>query len=610
MKVAVLIVAALLAASPAAGTDWVRVETRNFIVYGETGEARVREVAAEFERFREALARVIPAVARPAAVPTVVVVFGSARAFAPYRPRFNGKPIKAGGYFYSSDDMNLVALEDGDRAESLRTIFHEYVHLAIANIMPEMPLWLNEGLAEFYSTFAVDEDGRRAILGRVIVPHLLLLNQKRPMTLQEMLAVDQQSPAYNEGERQTLFYAQSWALVHMLMAGTTNRSTELFEYANLVAQGTPSPAAWQQVFGEENLIRQMGRYVGQSTMKAVLYRFANDIPRIKGDTAAVSAGDAEAALADLLRRVAPAEETAARFEKAVSLEPRSARAVALFGLHALDHGDQEKARSLLMHAVADDADWLVQYHVATGLTRLTAAGRRDAAEIDRARRALARVFAARPELPNALVFRARLDSMDAANLPRALDDIRRARELAPGREDYVLLEAFILMRRGEYTAAKMLLGPLLSTVYSASVRENARNVMGQIAKLELDAANYLARLEGRAPRSGETPAPSAPAQKVTGYRAVEAGETRAEGDLERIECVRSGVVFHLRVGGAIEQFNARNLSGVELISYRADLRGGIACASRTPPDAVYLTWRPDGDTRRAVAVEFLPTTKK
>ena len=47
-----------------------RVETPNFIVYGETGERRVREVAEEFERFRDALARVIPGAGTPAAVPT------------------------------------------------------------------------------------------------------------------------------------------------------------------------------------------------------------------------------------------------------------------------------------------------------------------------------------------------------------------------------------------------------------------------------------------------------------------------------------------------------------------------------------------------------------
>ena len=36
---------------------WVRVESTNFVVFGELGEKQTREYAEEFERFREALAR-------------------------------------------------------------------------------------------------------------------------------------------------------------------------------------------------------------------------------------------------------------------------------------------------------------------------------------------------------------------------------------------------------------------------------------------------------------------------------------------------------------------------------------------------------------------------
>jgi len=239
VRLSALLAGLLLSAAPAGAAEWVRVETPNFIVYGEPGERRVREVAEEFERFREALARVIPGAATPAAVPTVVV-FRSARSFDPYRPRFNGKPVKLGGYFFSSDDMNIVALADGDRSESLRTIFHEYVHLVIGNLSPGIPVWLNEGLAEYYSTFDVEADGKRALIGRVIPSHLRLLNERRPLTIPELLAVEQTSPDYNEGERQTIFYAQSWALVHMLASGTMTSGALLSQYARLVSDGMPS----------------------------------------------------------------------------------------------------------------------------------------------------------------------------------------------------------------------------------------------------------------------------------------------------------------------------------------------------------------------------------
>ena len=360
MKPAVL--AALLAlattATLPAAAPWVRAETPNFVVYGDAGEPRVREVAGEFERFREALGRVIPGAGTTAAVPTVVVLFRSDRAFEPYRPRYNGKPVTLGGYFLSSDDMNMVALVDDERDEARRRIFHEYVHLAISNVLHGLPLWMNEGLAEFYSTFRVLDNGRRALVGGLIPSHLQLLNQRKLLSIEELLSVEQHSPEYNEGERRSLFYAQSWALVHMLASGVPNRAADLGRYANLTSGGAPLLDAWREVFGAENVIRNLDRYVGQSVMKGVVYRFDTDIPKVSAAVSSVSPADAEAALADLLRRVATRDEATTSLERAISLEPASARARALYGLHALDHDEVEKARRLLM-AASDSPDWLI-----------------------------------------------------------------------------------------------------------------------------------------------------------------------------------------------------------------------------------------------------------
>jgi predicted nucleic acid-binding protein len=611
VRLSTLVACLLLSAAPAGAAEWVRVETPNFIVYGEPGERRVREIADEFERFRDALARVIPGAGTPAAVPTVVVVFGSARSFEPYRPRFNGKPIKLGGYFFASDDMNIVALVDADRDESLRTIFHEYVHLVIDNVSQGMPLWLNEGLAEYYSTFQVEDSGRRALVGRAIPSHLQLLNERRLLTIPELLAVDSSSLADNEGERQSLFYAQSWALVHMLVSGATNGSSLLSQYAQLASDGMPSLDAWQQTFKDQNITRQLESYVRQDVMKAVIYRFSERIPQVKSYSSGVSEGDVQAVQGDLLRRVAAPAETAARFEKAIALLPRSARARALYALLLLDlpHGGDEtpRARGLLLEAATDTSDWLVQYHVATGLTRIaTTADERDPLGIATARAALKRVLAARPDLANAHALGARLDAEEDDDVPRSLDAIRRARNVSPGRSDYILLEAFILMRRGDYVAARQLLTPLTAPRYSPQVRDNAAAVVEQVTRLEREAAAYRAGLEGQR----DTQAAGAEKSRLVPlYRRVEPGERRVQGLLERIDCTATGIVLQVNVEGTIERFAAPTMNGVTFISHREDLRGGLECAVRTPPDRVYVTWReddPPAGARRVVAVEFLP----
>jgi len=296
---------------------------------------------------------------------------------------------------------------------------------------------------------------------------------------------------------------------------------------------------------------------------------------------------------------------------AIALQPPSARARALYGLLMLDEAQPDKAGPLLLEAAKDTTDWLVQYHVATGLTRIVATtDNRDARSIATARGALALVHSARPDLANAHALRARLDTAeDTDTTGAALQAIRRARAISPGREDYILLESFILMRRGEYVAARRLLAPLTGPKYPPDVRENAQAVLEQVTNLERSAADYVSGLEGRKPASER---PAGQGRMVPVYRKLEPGDHRVEGLLERIECSTTGIVLHVSVEGTIERFGAPSMSGVAFISHRDDLRGDIACVRRTPPDRVYLTWRQvesPASARRVIAVEFLPNPR-
>jgi hypothetical protein len=607
MRLAVALLIILLPI-PSAASDWVRVETRNFIVYGETGESRVREVASEFERFREALGRIIPGADTPAAVPTVVVVFGSQNTFAPYRPRFNGKPISLGGYFFANEDTNIVSFPDVDRAQSLRTIFHEYVHLVLANATQGLPIWLSEGLAEYYSTFEVLDNGRRAVVGRTVIPHLQLLNKRRLMPIPELLAIETTSSDYNEGTRQSLFYAQSWALVHMLISDAKSRAA-LSEYTKLVGTGVASAKAWETVFGDQNIGQRLSRYVGQEYMNALAYQFDREIPKVKSDSSAVSRGDAEATLADLVRNIASPDEASTRFEALMAIQPPSARAKALYGLHALDQNEPGKARRLLLEAARDRSDWLVQYHVAVGLTQLASEDPdSEPILVAVARDAIAQVLSARPELPHALALRARLDAVARTDLPRALETVRRARTLTPGREDYQTLEAFILLQQGQFAESRRLIEPLLSSVHGENVRESARRMLQQVERAERAAADYLARLEGRANGRGSNNrrSPDSSTSRIV-FRKLEEGEQRTEGRLERINCSAAGLSLHIVLDDKrVERFDAASMDRIDFITYRDDQTGVITCGAREPPERVYVTWRQKDKTRQIVAVEFLP----
>ena len=101
----------------------------------------------------------------------------------------------------------------------------------------------------------------------------------------------------------------------------------------------------------------------------------------------------------------------------------------------LDEDQADSARPLLLEAAKDKADWLVQYHVATGLTRIaTTTDDRDPAS---SRRLGPRSSASRPRVrisPTPMALGARLDAAEDTDIdPRALQTIRRARAISPGR---------------------------------------------------------------------------------------------------------------------------------------------------------------------------------
>jgi tetratricopeptide (TPR) repeat protein len=572
----------LWTASTASAREWLRVETPNFIVFGEPSEGRLREIADEFERFREGLARVVRGAAEREPVPTIVVVFGSQRSFEPYRPRYNGKPVVLSGLFVSSTDQNIVALALDERGLALRTIFHEYAHIVIASIAREIPTWLSEGLAEYYSTFALQDDGRAAIVGLAPVEHVLRLRQESFIPHAELLEVQPSSPMYNEGRRRTVFYAQSWAVVHMLTWGQPDRSKELSRYIAETSAGTPPAVAWKQIFGDFDVNAALRQYVNRDQLKAYRIRFDDDIPSVRGSVSQPSEGDVQATLGNLLYHVGIEDEAEHRLERAVTVKPPSGNAKALLGAMRVEQGRSQEAERLLLEAAADRNDWLVQYRAASGLISLIDHVSEDKQSriADAARQALGNVFTARPDMANALALRGTLSVESHSDFDAGLNAIQRARTLAPGREDYAFEEARLRVERTEYAEARKILEVLMTPRFHTDVRSSARKLMAKVNEVE--------------------------DKQQAVYRRIREGEKRTEGRLERIDCSGPGVFFHVRAGDTLLRFSAPDLRRVEFITLRDDLQGPITCGRRDTPETVYVTWRADASSDgRVVAVEFL-----
>lgn len=631
--VSLLILALLTIAPTPSAAEWRRLDSPNFVIVGDVGAGALRDIAVKFEGFRETLSRVLSDRVTSTAVPTVVIVFTSDKAFTPYKPKYQGKAVDVSGLFLAGQDVNYIALLAGGDEEAMRVVFHEYAHLIISNIGRNIPVWLNEGLAEYYSTYQSRAGGREATLGMAIASHLLQLNEGTPLPLAQLLAATHESPMYNEGARRSVFYAQSWALTHMLHLGQPPRRPLLGQFLSLVGQGVPAMDAWTTVFSADPVEKDLKNYIRRRVFGAYRYTFPEKLATFDAAAAPLARADADAFLADFLIQQGRHDEATQRLGPA---SPGGAETAWPSTVRAgLDVAKTEYAgaeKRLL--ALPENVDWLTGYRAGAALSNLVARGvdKPADAHLTAAQKLFGVARSEGREIPNAV---ARLATLELAVHdrpdPATAAALEHARTLAPGRVDYAFLHARVLVAQAAYLPARNIVAPLMSPVYPQDIRDSARSLMGYIVRLEaamtmpagpgpLAAPSSASEAPSRAAQAAQTASegtPTGPGAQGNGrslpdagtpiYRDRAPGEHRLEGILDRIACATDGAGFHVRTTEGPARLTAPRMDVVEFITYRDDLKGNVSCGPLKEPARVYVTWRQGADgARTVVAIEFLP----
>lgn len=289
-----LLFSPLVAAEKASGqfANWRRMDSPSFTMYTDSNEDTGRSLLVELEIFRREFLRFTglkPEVPQRC----TVIFFASDSGFTPYKPRYEGRAKDIAGYFHGTDIDAAIVLANGrSRTETLGTVYHEYVHSLYHEIGWEPPLWFNEGTAELFSTFQIK--GNVAYFGRAPQPHVAVLRTYRALPLQQLFNVTHGSPAYNEGVRQGIFYAQSWAFVHFLACNPDpvwrQRGNQFLSllYAGKEADDATFRAAFG--IGFDDMAKQLDAY-----MYGGAYRISKNTVNTEAVQRSVSIGTAQAA---------------------------------------------------------------------------------------------------------------------------------------------------------------------------------------------------------------------------------------------------------------------------------------------------------------------------
>ena len=351
---------------------WTSVQSKNFTLVGNASEREIRKFAARLEQFREAFMRLLSVEHFDASVPMTVMVFRDEESYRPFEPLYHGQPAGVAGFFQSNQDVDYItfSIDRQHVREPEALAFHEYVHLLVRNSFRNAPLWFNEGLAEYYSTFEISDGNRRVTLGKPIYNRIQTLRGRELVPLETLFKVDGNSELYNEPNQRALFYAESWALIHYLLSG--ERRAQLATYLDLVAKGIETKDAFQQAFqvsfaGMENELRQ---YIQLNKYRQQEITFDR---RLEFETLMQSAelteAEAQFYLGDLLLHINRLEAADVYLQKAVALDPHLAPALASLGVLRMRQGRYDEARNYLERASARSESYLVHYYYAYVLSR-------------------------------------------------------------------------------------------------------------------------------------------------------------------------------------------------------------------------------------------------
>jgi len=623
------------ARAPVSAKDtWTSVRSKNFLLVGNASEKDIRRVGVRLEQFREVFSRLFTTLNVNSPVPTTVIVFKNDDSYRPFKPTEN-----TAGYFQSGSDVNYITLklvkELRSEQDPFTIIFHEYTHLLVKNTSGNVPLWFNEGLAEYYSTFSITDD-RKVVMGRPIASHVFLLREKRMLPLRTLFQVDQKSPYYNESDKQSIFYAESWALMHYLILGKDGqRMTQMGKFVELLSASVPMEQAFQQAFAMsfESMENELSAYIQRDRYPIITGSFKS---KVGYDTAMQSApmteAEAQAYLGDLLLHSNRAESEA-YLQKALALDPDLAMANASLGMLRVRQGKSDEARKSLERAVAASSqNYLIHYYYAYALSR---EGNRDMQTVmgfapetaAKMRAELKLAIQLRPDFPESYSLLAFVNLVTESELDETLELLKRALATSPGRNDLVFMLAQLYLRKEDFKTARQLIAKLIVN-NDAEIRQRAQGLLAQLVSIEEQLARIQAAREERPSGSRSSPTlrdssdASRPSDAVENrydpavvlresLRRPAAGETQAQGTLTRIDCDAKSITFIVKINGRLFKLNTDSFRNVGLMSFSEDAGRQVTCGPRKPENNVVVCYLAATDPRAKIdglikSIEFVP----
>ncbi len=472
---------ALVARLAPAEEKWHEVSSESFVLMTNASPERGESILLSLENFRSALGQVLPELRRWTPSSVRVYGFRDRDSLEPFLPPSEPSGSRIAGFFRRGASENVIVLDlTGGPPAFERVLFHEYLHLVLSLSERDFPLWFEEGLSEFYSRSRLGEN--EAEVGVSDPRHRALLARVPLLPLEEILLVEE------TGDRDALFQAESWALVHYLLTKAPEGRERLARFLALHEKGTAPLAAFREAFGcepatMEEALREYLRRARWSGIELELSRSR----RGEAFSRRLSMAEVQKRWGDLFLATERLREARVCLEEAVRLDPELGPAWEALGFLELEEGEPKLAEVHLeksMDLGAASGPGLTRY---AEILLADYRGRVDSIPdplAEKAASVLRKSLALQPgaRAPSELL--AFLHLIRGERLDEAEDLVGIALAMAPDDPQLLFLRGQLLAKRGEYEEARKDLKRAMERSRDPRLHQEAEDFLARMAEME------------------------------------------------------------------------------------------------------------------------------
>ena len=365
----VLLLTTSLAPARDKADNWIQVTSPHFVVSTNAGEKQGRRVADHFERMRSVFHAAFPKAQVDPGAPILVLAARDEKTFRALEPSaYLAKgSLKLAGLFLRAPDKNYVLMRlDAGGEHPYSIVYHEYTHLLMSKSEDFIPLWLNEGLAEFYQNTEIHE--KDASLGEPSTYNILFLRQNKLLPLATLFTVDHTSPYYHEENKGSIFYAESWALTHYIEIGDfPTKAHRMSDYLTLVSQHVDPVTAATRAFGDlKKLQDELESYIRQSSgFRYFKMATTTEVDDSAFVAKALTETQSDALRADFLAYNQRTTDAELLLDQVFKEDPNNVSAQETKGFLEFRQGHMDEARKWYAKAVQlDSQSYLAHYYFA------------------------------------------------------------------------------------------------------------------------------------------------------------------------------------------------------------------------------------------------------